>query len=126
VGLAEAAGDGEAALGLGLGLAVLLPSPPQPPIEKASSPIVPKYKSLCIADRPQMLNFQISNKALQLQPVVVLSLSVFDVMRSLENCQVFLLDLMLERALGFRDQVRISMAVAFRDIESIKAFLWQK
>jgi hypothetical protein len=91
VGLAEAAGDGEAALGLGLGLAVLLPSPPQPPIEKASSPIVAKYKSLCIADRPQMLNFKISNKALQLQPVVVLSLSVFDVMRSLENCQVFLM-----------------------------------
>jgi hypothetical protein len=71
VGLAEAAGDGEAALGLGLGLAVLLPSPPQPPIEKASSPIVAKYKSLCIADRPQMLNFKISNKALQLQPVAV-------------------------------------------------------
>jgi hypothetical protein len=91
VGLAEAAGDGEAALGLGLGLAVLLPSPPQPPIEKASSPIVAKYKSLCIADRPQMLNFKISNKALQLQPVVVLSLSVFDVMRSLKNCQVFLM-----------------------------------
>jgi hypothetical protein len=91
VGLAEAAGDGEAALGLGLGLAVSLPSPPQPPIEKASSPIVAKYKSLCIADRPQMLNFKISNKALQLQPVVVLSLSVFDVMRSLLNCQVFLM-----------------------------------
>ncbi|MEG3898196.1 hypothetical protein QT989_21365 [Microcoleus sp. SVA1_B6] len=36
-----------------------------------------------------MLNFKISNKALQLQPVAVLSLSVFDVMRSLENCQVF-------------------------------------
>jgi hypothetical protein len=88
VGLAEAAGDGEGVLGLGL--AVLLPSPPQPPIEKASSPIVAKYKSLCIADRPQMLNFKISNKALQLQPVVVLSLSVFDVMRSLLNCQVFL------------------------------------
>ena len=91
MGLAEAAGDGEAALGLGLGLAVLLPSPPQPPIEKASSPIVAKYKSLYIAARPQILNFKISNKALQLQPVVVLSLSVFDVMRSLENCQVFLM-----------------------------------
>jgi hypothetical protein len=91
VGLAVAAGDGEGVLGLGLGLAVLLPSPPQPPIEKASSPIVAKYKSLCIADRPQMLNFKISNKALQLQPVAVLSLSVFDVMRSLLNCQVFLM-----------------------------------
>ena len=93
MGLPEAAGDGEAALGLGLGLglAVSLPSPPQPPIEKASSPIVAKYKSLCIADRPQILNFKISNKALQLQPVAVLSLSVFDVMRSLENCQVFLM-----------------------------------
>jgi hypothetical protein len=53
VGLAEAVGDGEAGLGLGLGLAVLVPSsPPHPPIEKASSPIVAKYKSLCIADRP--------------------------------------------------------------------------
>jgi hypothetical protein len=71
VGLAEAAGDGEAALGLGLGLAVLLASPPQPAIEKASIPIVAKYKSLYIADRPQMLNFKISNKALQLQPVAV-------------------------------------------------------
>lgn len=99
MGLAEAAGDGDAALGLGLGLAVSLPSPPQPPIEKASSPIVAKYKSLCIADRSQMLNFKISNKALQLQPVVVLSLSVFDVMRSLENCQVFL---MIEIGFGRR------------------------
>jgi hypothetical protein len=124
VGLAEAAGDGEGALGLGLGLAVLLPSPPQPPIEKASSPIVAKYKSLCIADRPQMLNFKISNKALQLQPVVVLSLSVFDVMRSLLNCQVFLIDSdRALRAIGFREQVRISMAVVVRHIELIKAFI---
>ena len=76
MGLAEAAGDGEAPLGLGLGLAVLLPPSPHPPIEKASSPIVAKYKSLCIADRPQMLNFKIYNHTLQLQPVVVLSLSV--------------------------------------------------
>jgi len=59
-------------MGLGLGLAVLLPSsPPHPPIENASSPIVAKYKSLCIADRHQILNFKISNKALQLQPVAV-------------------------------------------------------
>ena len=123
MGLAEAAGDGEAALGLGLGLAVLLPSPPQPPIEKASSPIVAKYKSLCIADRPQMLNFKISNKALQLQPVVVLSLSVFDVMRSLLNCQVFLIGRSGDRAIGFREQVRISMAVVVRHIELIKAFI---
>lgn len=72
MGLAATTGDGEAALGVGLGLAVLPPPPsPQPPIEKASSPIVAKYKSLCIADRPQMLNFKISNKALQLQPVAV-------------------------------------------------------
>jgi hypothetical protein len=31
---------------------------------------------------------------------------------------------MWERALGFRDQLRISMAIAFGQIESIKAFLW--
>lgn len=51
MGLAEAAGDGEAAPGLGL--AALSPPPsPHPPIEKASSPIVAKNKSLCIVDRP--------------------------------------------------------------------------
>ena len=123
MGLAEAAGDGEGVLGLGLGLAVSLPSPPQPPIEKASSPIVAKYKSLCIADRPQMLNFKISNKALQLQPVVVLSLSVFDVMRSLLNCQVFPIIRSGDGAIGFWEQVRISMAVVVRHIELIKAFI---
>jgi len=57
-----AAGDGDAApgvrVGLGLGLAVLPPpSPPHPPIEKASIPIVAKYKSLRITDRPQTPDF---------------------------------------------------------------------
>ncbi|MBD1826522.1 hypothetical protein H6F71_03465 [Microcoleus sp. FACHB-61] len=59
---ALAAGDGDAApglrLGLGVGLAVLPPpSPPHPPIEKASIPIVAKYKSLRITDRPQTPDF---------------------------------------------------------------------
>ncbi|MEG4802586.1 hypothetical protein QUB63_13205 [Microcoleus sp. ARI1-B5] len=59
---ALAVGDGDAApglrVGLGVGLAVLLPpSPPHPPIEKASIPIVAKYKSLRIVDRPQTPDF---------------------------------------------------------------------
>jgi hypothetical protein len=70
VGLAAATGapgaaapgapDGVAGLilGLGVGLAVLPPpSPPHPPIEKASIPIVAKYKSLRIADLPQTPDF---------------------------------------------------------------------
>jgi hypothetical protein len=45
-------------VGLGVGLAVLPPpSPPHPPVEKASIPIVTKYKSLRIADRPQTPDF---------------------------------------------------------------------
>jgi len=68
VGLAEApgvpgalvAGDGDAAPGLGVGLTVLPPPSPHPPIEKASIPIVAKYKSLRIADRPKRLTFKLS------------------------------------------------------------------
>lgn len=57
------AGEEDAApglrVGLGVGLAVLPPpSPPHPPIEKASIPIVAKYKSLRITDRPKRLTFK--------------------------------------------------------------------
>ena len=57
-----ATGEGDAApglrVGLGVGLAVFPPpSPPHPPIEKASIPIVAKYKSLRIADRSQTPDF---------------------------------------------------------------------
>ncbi len=44
-------------LGLGVGLAVSPPPSPHPPIEKASIPIVAKYKSLRITDRPQTPDF---------------------------------------------------------------------
>ena len=68
-----AAGDGEAApglrVGLGVGLAVLPPpSPPHPPIEKASIPIVAKYKSLRIAIAPKRLTFKLSKWQVQLLP----------------------------------------------------------
>lgn len=59
--LAVAPGDAAPGLrvGLGVGLAVLPPpSPPHPPIEKASIPIVAKYKSLRITDRPKRLTFK--------------------------------------------------------------------
>ena len=59
--LAVAPGDTAPGLrvGLGVGLAVLPPpSPPHPPIEKASIPIVAKYKSLRITDRPKRLTFK--------------------------------------------------------------------
>ena len=60
---ALAVGPGDAApglrVGLGVGLGVLPPpSPPHPPIEKASIPIVAKYKSLRITDRPKRLTFK--------------------------------------------------------------------
>jgi len=55
---------------------------------------------------------------------------VFDVIRSLENCQVFLMsrsgdslrDSSASRAIGFWERVRISVAVVVRHIESIKVF----
>lgn len=58
--LAVAPGDAAPGLrvGLGVGLAVLPPPSPHPPIEKASIPIVAKYKSLRITDRPKRLTFK--------------------------------------------------------------------